>query len=166
MTDTRKRKNGPSDRSLERSSSRYRLRPAPLHAAQLTPKLSDADRADIAEGVELYNAGRYWHSHEAWERVWQRHDEPWRYFIQGLIQAAAAQHQLQRGIRHGTIKHLKNALVKLEVAPADFAGLNLQEFRDHLRGLLSMAEGSTEEEVRQLKNLSAKPIQRTPEPRE
>lgn len=88
----------------------------------------------------MFNAGEFWESHEAWEKIWQRHAEPWRYFIQGLIQAAAAHHQWRRGIRHGAIKHLKNALAKLEIAPPEFAGLDLQSFRKYLRRLLQSFE--------------------------
>jgi len=97
--------------------------------------------------VALFNAGEFWESHEAWEKIWQRHPEPWRYFVQGLIQAAAAHHQLQRGIRHGVIKHLHNALVKLEAAPPDFAGLNLGPFRGYLRQLLGAVETARLESV-------------------
>jgi hypothetical protein len=97
----------------------------------------------LVEGVNLFNAGAYWESHEAWEKVWQRHQEPWRYFVQGLIQAAAAHHQLRRGIRHGAIKHLRNALAKLDAAPDDFAGLALGRFRDYLHRLLAEIESET-----------------------
>lgn len=143
MKATAKPKSGPSAPSSVKSSSRYRLKPAPPDAAQqLTPRLSEEDRIDLAEGVALFNAGKYWDSHEAWEKIWQRHKEPWRYFVQGLIQAAAAHHQLQRGIRHGVIKHLHNALAKLDSAPPDFAGLELGAFRDYLHQLLLMAEKS------------------------
>lgn len=92
--------------------------------------------------MALFNAGKFWDAHEAWEKIWQRHAEPWRYFVQGLIQAAAAHHQLQRGIRHGVIKHLRNALVKLDAAPPDFAGLALEEFRVYLHHLLDSVEAS------------------------
>ncbi|KAA0230491.1 DUF309 domain-containing protein [candidate division KSB1 bacterium] len=145
MRPTTKPKSGPSAPFSEKSSSRYRLRPAPPHAAQLTPKLSEQDRADLAHGVALFNAGKFWESHEAWEQIWQRHDEPWRFFVQGLIQVAAAHHQLKRGIRHGAIKHLKNALVKLDVAPLDFAGLALGAFRDYLHALLGHIESDESE---------------------
>jgi predicted metal-dependent hydrolase len=91
--------------------------------------------------VALFNAGEFWESHEAWEKIWQRHSEPWRYFVQGLIQAAAALHQLQRGIRHGVIKHLHNALAKLDAAPDDFGGLALDDFRAYLHELLDLVEG-------------------------
>jgi hypothetical protein len=57
-----------------------------------------------------------------------------------LIQAAAAHHQLRRGVRHGAIKHLHNALAKLDSAPPDFAGLAVGRFRDYLRRLLAEIE--------------------------
>jgi predicted metal-dependent hydrolase len=98
--------------------------------------LSEEDLADLRHGVALFNAGEFWESHEAWEKIWQRHAEPWRYFIQGLIQAAAAHHQWRRGIRHGAIKHLKNSLAKLETAPPGLAGLDIGRFLEYLRRLL------------------------------
>lgn len=101
----------------------------------------------MAEGVALFNAGEYWESHEAWEKIWQRHQEPWRYFVQGLIQAAAAHHQLQRGIWHGVIKHLHNALAKLDVAPDDFGELALDDFRAYLHELLDTVESQKMENV-------------------
>ncbi|MDZ7266324.1 MAG: DUF309 domain-containing protein [candidate division KSB1 bacterium] len=129
-----------------KSSSRYRLRPAPPHAAQLTPKLSEQDRDDLARGVALFNAGAYWEAHEVWEQIWRRHPEAWRFFVQGLIQAAAAHHQIRRRIRHGALKHLENALVKLAVAPPDFAGLALAAFREYLQTLLQAIAAAPEDD--------------------
>ncbi|MDQ6636974.1 MAG: DUF309 domain-containing protein [Candidatus Dormibacteraeota bacterium] len=44
----------------------------------------------IERGVELFNAGRFWEAHEAWEEGWlpDRHG-PERGFYKGLIQIAA-----------------------------------------------------------------------------
>ncbi len=134
--------------------------PAPPHAAASTPKLSEADLADLEHGIELFNAGEFWESHEAWENIWRRHDEPWRFFIQGLIQAAAAHHQLQRGIRHGVIKHLKNALAKLDSAPDDFVGLRLDGFRKSLHTLLHAVETASPEDFDNLRNIEAVKIVR------
>ena len=100
----------------------------------------------------MFNAGEFWEAHEAWEKIWQRHAEPWRYFVQGLIQAAAAHHQWRRGIRHGAIKHLKNALAKLEVAPPDFAGLAVEKFRDYLRRLLRQFESDSDTDFYQFES--------------
>lgn len=125
-------------------SSPYRLRPAPPEAASSSPRFTAEDLEDLREGVRLFNAGKFWDSHEAWEKIWQRHAEPWRFFVQGLIQAAASHHQIQRRIRHGAIKHLKNALAKLDTAPSDFGGLDLDEFRSYLRVLVIRIESSGE----------------------
>lgn len=108
--------------------------------------------------MDLFNAEEFWESHEAWEKIWQRHLEPWRFFVQGLIQAAAGHHQLRRGIRHGAIKHLKNALSKLESAPPDFANLALQEFRHYLRTLLAKIEATGVRDFIKLKNLEIEPL--------
>ncbi|MEK7727114.1 MAG: DUF309 domain-containing protein [candidate division KSB1 bacterium] len=112
----------------------------------------------MSEGLALFNAGEFWEAHEAWERIWRRHAEPWRFFIQGLIQAAAAHHQMRRGIHHGTVKHLMNALVKLEVAPPDFAGLALEEFRGYLRKLLAQVEEVEAADFGTHENLRAAPL--------
>jgi hypothetical protein len=113
--------------------------------------LSDEDLADLDEGIALFNAEKFWESHEAWEKIWRRHGEPWRFFVQGLIQVAAAHHQLRRGIRHGVIKHLKNALAKLDSAPADFAGLALGKFRQDAHDLLQQVEGAGADEFEKLR---------------
>ncbi len=77
------------------------------------PQLTAQDARDLEHGIFLFNSGRFWESHEAWEEVWKRHADDNRIFFQGLIQVAAGLHQLQRSIYHGTDKHLRNALWKL-----------------------------------------------------
>ena len=78
------------------------------------PAMSDRDWEDFNEGIVLFNKGKFWESHEAWEEVWKRHPEASRIFFQGLIQVAAGLHQLKRSIYHGVDKHFRNALWKLE----------------------------------------------------
>lgn len=87
--------------------------------------LSDEDRRDLAHGVELFNSGEFWESHEAWEQIWLRHAEPARVFLQALIQLAAAYHQLNRGIHHGVAKHLNNVALKLGPFSGRFFGVDV-----------------------------------------
>jgi len=89
------------------------------------PPMSDEDWADFEKGVALFNGREHWESHEAWEQVWRRHAEPSRIFFQGLIQLAAAYHQLGRGIYHGTVKHYNNSYYKLKQFPARFLGVDV-----------------------------------------
>jgi predicted metal-dependent hydrolase len=58
----------------------------------------------LQRGVELFNQGRYWEAHEAWEEAWtpDRHG-PDRGFYKGLIQVAAGCLHYGRRNRRGTV---------------------------------------------------------------
>ena len=79
-------------------------------AAEIT--VTPADRAALRAGAALFDAGRYWDAHEAWEEIWQRERRPIRSFYQGLIQVAAALH-------HWTVKHNPVGVSRLLEAGAD-----------------------------------------------
>ncbi len=94
----------------------------------MTPGLRD----HFKDGVDLFNAGRFFECHEAWEQVWLRSPEPEKTTIQGLIQAAVAILHMERGNRAGAASLGAKAMEKLARAPADFGGIDM----DHLRGTL------------------------------
>ncbi|HEX8169282.1 MAG TPA: DUF309 domain-containing protein [Thermoanaerobaculia bacterium] len=73
--------------------------------------------SSLVEGVELFNSEKFWHAHEAWERDWLVAEEPYKRFLQGLIQLAAAYHHVQRGTLRGAVRLFDAALEKL--APYD-----------------------------------------------
>jgi predicted metal-dependent hydrolase len=50
----------------------------------------------FAQGVALFNAGRYFEAHEVWEVMWKNIVGVEKIFLQGLIQAAAAMVHLER----------------------------------------------------------------------
>lgn len=79
----------------------------------------------LEQGVELFNAGEYWHAHEAWEVVWLDAERADRYFYQGLIQVAAAFVHLVRREYPGTVSLLDAGLEKLEPYPESFRGVAL-----------------------------------------
>ncbi len=94
------------------------------------PKMSGQDWDDFRRGIVLFNGGKFWESHEAWEEVWKRHPENSRLFFQGLIQVAAGLHQLERNIVHGAEKHFRNALWKLKPFRPVFLGINVKKVVD------------------------------------
>jgi len=49
------------------------------------------------QGIDLFNEGRFFECHEAWEEIWKRSDGEVKLFYQGLIQAAVAILHAQRG---------------------------------------------------------------------
>lgn len=96
------------------------------------------------EGVELFNGGRFWHAHEAWEKLWLVEREETRPFLQGLIQLAAAYHHLQRGTLSGAVRLFDSALVKLAPYPSFFCGVDrdaLVTAADHHRHTTSLQLG-------------------------
>jgi hypothetical protein len=72
--------------------------------------------AVVRQAVALYNAGRFWEAHEAFEAVWRPSRPPERDVWQGLIQAAAAMLHRERGNRHGLEAVGGAAIAKLLVA--------------------------------------------------
>ena len=58
----------------------------------------------LAGGVALFNQGRYWDAHEAWEEAWTPDRQgPDSGFYKGLIQVAAGCLHYGRGNRRGAL---------------------------------------------------------------
>ncbi len=114
------------------------IRRAPLKEIEMSPE----DWSEFSEGVHLFNAGRFWDSHEAWEQVWKRHTEDERLFFQGLIQLAAAYHHLSvRPTVRGIVNNLEKARGKLEVFQPEYLGV-------HVTPLVRFIEEGKEEAAR------------------
>jgi predicted metal-dependent hydrolase len=86
-----------------------------------------AHRSSLEEGVALFNAQRFWHAHEAWERIWLAAEGKDKTFLQGLIQLAAAYHHVQRGTFRGGVRLFDAALSKLAPYPVHFLGVDRDE---------------------------------------
>lgn len=82
---------------------------------------------DLEEGIALFNDHRFWHAHEAWERIWLHAAEPEKRFLQGLIQLAAAYHHAQRGTFRGGVRLFDAALSKLAPYPVHFLSVDREE---------------------------------------
>jgi predicted metal-dependent hydrolase len=60
----------------------------------LHPELSPDERSRLIQaGIDLFNSGRFFAAHEAWEEIWRSTTPEPRDLFQGLIQIAAALHQ-------------------------------------------------------------------------
>jgi predicted metal-dependent hydrolase len=61
---------------------------------ELHPNLSSEERRQLfLKGIELFNGGRFYDSHEVWEDIWRSTTPEPKNLFQGLIQIAAALHQ-------------------------------------------------------------------------
>jgi predicted metal-dependent hydrolase len=89
------------------------------------------------EGVELFNAGRFFDCHEVWEEVWKRARGADKLFYQGMIQAAVAILHAERGNLRGAQSTWNKARAKLDSLPAEHMGIALDELRDAVDGFVT-----------------------------
>jgi len=91
------------------------------------------------DGIELFNAGRFFDCHEVWEEVWKRASGAEKLFYQGMIQAAVAILHAQRGNPRGARSTWDKARAKLEPLPAEHMGIALAELRDDVNAFIAQA---------------------------
>jgi hypothetical protein len=92
--------------------------------------LPDDAQAAFEEGVRRFDAGAWFEAHEAWESRWRRARGAERARLQGLILAAAALLQHERGVDRGAARLWRRARAKLESAEgAGEAGADLDVAR-------------------------------------
>jgi predicted metal-dependent hydrolase len=90
-------------------------------------------RAALAQAVAEFNAGEFYECHETLEVVWLEESGEDHRFLQGLIQAAAAYHNLLRGKDSGGLRLLVLALEKLGPFEPCHLGVDVTAFRAGLR---------------------------------
>jgi len=90
------------------------------------------------EGIDLFNEGKFFECHEAWEEVWKRSEGEAKLFYQGIIQAAVAILHAQRGNLSGAASMYAKASAKLDHLPSEHMGLALGELRDALKDFFAI----------------------------
>lgn len=98
----------------------------------LHPVLSpDERRRLIREGIEQFHRGEFFAAHETWEEVWRSTTPEPRTLFQGLIQVAAALHQLlDLHRREGPRRTLAKARRNLEPYAPVALGLDVERLLD------------------------------------
>ncbi|MFI5142802.1 MAG: DUF309 domain-containing protein [Thermoanaerobaculales bacterium] len=71
----------------------------------------------LTAGLAEYRAGRFWHAHEQWEKLWRRLAAPEKTWVQGLILLAAAAWHLDRNRERVARRLLALAAVRLVGCP-------------------------------------------------
>ena len=107
------------------------------------------------EGIDLFNAGKFFECHEAWEEVWNRSAGEEKLFYQGIIQAAVAILHAQRGNLTGAASLYAKASAKLDHLPREHMGIALGELRDELKDFIAVAaKGETPPNPPKLRRLN------------
>jgi predicted metal-dependent hydrolase len=109
------------------------------------------------DGIALFNQGKFFECHEAWEEVWKRSDGAEKLFYQGIIQSAVAILHAQRGNLDGAASLYAKALTKLDPLPKHHMGIALGELRDALKDFFAVAlEGGPIPSPPKLRRLKAR----------
>ena len=99
--------------------------------------MNPATAEALEKGRELFNAGRYFEAHEAWEECWLREEGETRQLLQGLIQIAAGYYKaLDQGHPRGGTRLLEAGLAKLRGVAAVTTAFDLDRFEREIRGSL------------------------------
>jgi len=88
----------------------------------------------LAEGVSLFDAGRFFEAHEAWEQAWLHESGPRRLLLQGLILVAAGWLKRDAGTARGARSLFSRALERLESLPPAYEGVDVGGLRLQVAG--------------------------------
>jgi len=100
----------------------------PLCPGVLHPELTPAQREWLLRrGVELFNSGRFYDCHEAFEEIWRSTTPQPRELFQGLVQVAVGLHHfLVNGRRAAARRVLGRGLRRLEPLRPAAGGVELE----------------------------------------
>lgn len=96
----------------------------------------------FAEGVALFNSGRYFDAHEVWESLWRDCTTPDRRFVHALIHAAVALYQWGRGNRTGARLQFDRGRAKASEYAPDHLGLDSAGLWQAIAAVLDAPPGS------------------------
>ncbi len=92
--------------------------------------------SEFLQGYQLFNAGQYWHAHEAWEVQWLQRSGAERILLQGLIQTAAALVHWSRENSKGLVLNWAKAAPKLQASLIWVNFLDLQHVISTMQALV------------------------------
>lgn len=93
-------------------------------------------------GIEQFNSGEFFETHETWEELWLAAAEPEKTFLQGMIQVAAGFHHYRRRNLRGARSLLEAGLKKIQGFPEIHRGIRLEALRRAvLRWMAALAAG-------------------------
>jgi predicted metal-dependent hydrolase len=116
---------------------------------------------NLEEGIELFNAGRYFEAHEAWEVPWRPAPKgsPEKLFIQGLIMISASLDHHRKGEYEGTAKLLDKGLRLLREHKALGKDIEMEDFLGQVEAFYEKfkahREGISEDEFPKIKKRQA-----------
>lgn len=101
---------------------------------------TNAEReAAFRRGLEAYRAGAHFDAYDIWSQVHEgEEDETNRRFLSALIQVSNAMNKVRHNAElRGSLHLLERSLIKLDVLPDVYGGIDVAKFRDGTRACLA-----------------------------
>ena len=98
---------------------------------------SDLERKLYYDGIRLFNEHEFFDAHEVWEDIWRMAYGLKNSFYQGMIQCAVALEHYRRSNPRGVVSLYKSYQTKFTHLPPTFMGLDVKDFLQRMRNVLS-----------------------------
>lgn len=98
----------------------------------------------LAHGARLFNAGKYFEAHDAWEDLWRFLRSPERDFFRGLINLAVALKKAHEGNPKGLQRLLDRADGMLAPYAPTHRGIDIADLRARITGLREQADETSD----------------------
>ena len=99
-------------------------------------ELNETQKSLFIEGCNLFNKGKFWHAHEAWEDLWKSLKPLGRRVetdaVQGIIQIAALLYNYERKKIRGVVNMASKLLVRLSGIEHGIWGVDVSKLRTSL----------------------------------
>jgi predicted metal-dependent hydrolase len=116
--------------------------------------------SDLAiEGIRRFNQGDYYRCHDYLEEAWMADQGPGRDLYRGILQAAIAYYQVERGNYRGAIKMLLRVRQWLEPLPAVCRGVNVARLREDAERVYAALVESGPEQIKDLDRTLFRPVE-------
>src|SRR5215813_11844460 len=109
--------------------------PQRRHAGKKKPALLEHEH--VRRGIGLFNSAAYFDAHEALEDAWRESEGGERLLLQAIMQAAVAMHHLRSRNIVGARGVMARCLRNLDGYPERCEGIELEDLRAQLRGILA-----------------------------
>ncbi|TAJ82240.1 DUF309 domain-containing protein [bacterium] len=101
--------------------------------------------ARLREGIRLFNASRFFESHESLEDFYSRAEEADKPFLEGLIQLAAALRLLRDfGEVEGPVRMVHQAMIRLENYQPNYLGIRVKHLVQAMEEWTRQVEAGSE----------------------
>lgn len=92
----------------------------------------------LAEGLTLFEEGKYFLAHEIWEEEWVDAPADERDFLQGIIHVTIAMHHASSGNARGSVIQARKALKRLESYPPVHRSVSVDNARRFAHSIIEM----------------------------